>query len=107
MRSSLIVFSLLLSSAAFAADSNAPAGDTPSPEAKKEAAKPDPDVAAASVVEIAQPKKRSISMRGHSLGYTATPGTLTIRNDDGAPIASMFYTAYTAESRAPRPVTFL
>src|SRR4051794_19368592 len=108
MRLSLIALPLLLSSAAFAADPNAPAGDTPSSEAKAVAPKPDPDIAAASVVEDAQPKKRSIPLHGHSLGYVVTPGTLTIRNDEGAPVASMFYTAYTVESRGrPRPVTFL
>jgi len=108
MRLSLIALPLLMSTAAYAADPNTAAGDTPSPEAKAAAPKPDPDVAAATVAEDAQPKKRSIPLRGHSLAYTATPGTLTIRNDDGAPIASMFYTAYTVESRGrPRPVTFL
>src|SRR5436190_6537183 len=108
MRLFLIALPLLLSTAAYAADPNAAAGDTPSPEAKAAAPKPDPDVAAATVAEDAQPKKRSIPLHGHSLAYTATPGTLTIRNDDGAPIASMFYTAYTVESRGrPRPVTFL
>src|SRR5256885_15066771 len=106
MRLPLIAVVLLLSSAGYAAP-NTPAGDTPSPEAKKQAAKPDPDIAAATVAEDAQPKKRSIPFHGHSLAYTVTPGTLTIRNDDGAPIASMFYTAYTIESRAPRPVTFV
>ena len=109
MRSSVFALAILLSSAAFAADSPA-AGDMPAaPSAKTEAAKPDPDVAAASVVESAQPQKRSIPFHGGKLGYTVTPGTLTIRNDDGAPIASMFYTAYTipsANGRA-RPVTFL
>ena len=108
MRSPLILFSLLLSSAVYAADPPAPAGDTPTPEAKAEAPKPDPDVAKASVEEVAQPQKRSIVLRGGRLNYTVTPGTLTIRNDDGAPTASMFFTAYTVESRGtPRPVTFL
>ncbi len=39
-----------------------------------------------------------------------TPGTLVIRNDNGEPIATMFYTAYTidpAKGGAPRPLTFL
>jgi carboxypeptidase C (cathepsin A) len=108
MRSTLIALSLLLSSAAYAADTPAPAGDVPSKDAKAEAAKPDPDVAAASVAENEQPKRRSIPFHGHTLSYTVTPGTLTIRNDDGAPTASIFYTAYTIESRGrPRPVTFL
>jgi carboxypeptidase C (cathepsin A) len=108
MRSSLFALSLLLSSAAYAAEPKTPAGDTPSSEAKAEAAKPDPDVAKASVEEGAQPQRRSIPSHGHTLSYTVTPGTLTIRDDDGAPKASMFFTAYTMEARGrPRAVTFL
>jgi carboxypeptidase C (cathepsin A) len=61
----------------------------------------------ASVEEDAQPVRRSISLRGHGLSYTVTPGHLTIRNDKGEPIASMFYVAYTVASARPRPVTFL
>jgi carboxypeptidase C (cathepsin A) len=41
--------------------------------------------------------------------YTATAGTLTIRDDEGKPIASMFYVAYTADGvkdYAHRPLTF-
>jgi carboxypeptidase C (cathepsin A) len=108
MRAPPLLFSLLLSSAVYAAEPNTPAGDTPTPEAKAEAPKPDPDVAKASVEEDAQPKKRSIPLRGRTLSYTVIPGTITIRDDDGKPTASMFYTAYTVESRgAQRPVTFL
>lgn len=42
------------------------------------------------------------------IGYTATAGTLTIRDDEGQPTASVFYTAYTADGapRRTRPVTF-
>ena len=88
------------------------AGDTPNPSAPKAeaAAKLDPDVAAPAVKEDAQPRKRSIPFRGRTLAYTATPGTLTIRNEEGAPTASIFYTAYTidaARGSRPRPVTFL
>jgi carboxypeptidase C (cathepsin A) len=38
-----------------------------------------------------------------------TPGHLTIRNDKGEPLASMFYVAYTIPSAngRPRPVTFM
>ncbi|HET8611749.1 MAG TPA: peptidase S10, partial [Sphingomonas sp.] len=41
--------------------------------------------------------------------YTATAGTLTIRDEDAKPIASVFYVAYTADGvkdRRHRPVTF-
>ena len=48
MRSSLIALTLLLSTAAYAADEQ-PAGDVPTKEAKDEAKKPDPDTVKASV----------------------------------------------------------
>ncbi|MES2135744.1 MAG: peptidase S10 [Pseudomonadota bacterium] len=106
MRSSLLALSLLLSSAAFAADKT-PAGDVPPKDSKAEAPK-DQDTIKASVQEDAQPVKRAIPLRGHTLAYTVTPGHLTIRNDDGEPTASIFYVAYTAPSAGrPRPVTFL
>ena len=115
MRSSLLLLSLLLSSAAHGQQASSNAGDAPPPGAHSEAAKDkedkdkDSDTAKASPEETAQPVRRSISFRGRTLAYVATPGTLTIRNDDGEAVASMFYTAYTmpsANGRA-RPVTFL
>ena len=106
-RTSALAFALLLSSAPVVAQ-NAPAGDTPSKDAKADAAKPNPDQVKASVEEDAQPVRRSISMRGRTLAYTVTPGHLTIRNADGEPTVSMFYVAYTVSSSGrPRPVTFL
>ncbi|MDB5737063.1 MAG: peptidase [Sphingomonas bacterium] len=44
-----------------------------------------------------------------AIKYTATAGTLTIRDDDAKPIASVFYVAYTADGVKDykhRPVTF-
>ena len=70
----------------------------------------DPDIAAATIQETAGPRRRSIPFHGGTLAYTVTPGTLTIRNDEGEPIASMFYTAYTMDagkSGKPRPITFM
>jgi len=96
MRSTLIALSLLLSSAAYAADQ--PAGDVPSKDVKEEAKKTDTDTVKATVEEDAQPVRRSIPLRGRSLSYTVTPGHLTIRNDKGEPTASMFYVAYTVPS---------
>src|SRR5947209_16423630 len=105
MRSSLLAIALVLSAPAFAQDSSA--GDVPPKDAKAEP-KPDKDVVKASVEEDAQPVRRSISLHGRALAYTVTPGHLTIRNDKGEPIASMFYTAYTLPSAGrARPVTFL
>jgi carboxypeptidase C (cathepsin A) len=52
--------------------------------------------------------RHSASVSGRVLPYTATAGTLTIRDDAGKPKASIFYTAYTLDG-APighRPVMF-
>ena len=70
----------------------------------------DPEVAAATADETVTPRRRSIPFHGRTLAYTVTPGTLTIRNDEGEPIASMFYVAYAMEGAKggkPRPITFL
>jgi carboxypeptidase C (cathepsin A) len=109
MMRALIALSLLLSSAAYAADET-PAGDVPSKDVKsdKDKGKDDKDTAKASVEEDAQPVTRSIALHGRTLAYTVTPGHLTIRNDKGEPTASMFYVAYTVPSPGrARPVTFL
>jgi carboxypeptidase C (cathepsin A) len=105
-RISFFALALMLSAPALA--QSAPAGDAPSKDAKADAAKPNPDQVKASVVEDAQPVKRSIPLHGRTLAYTVTPGHLTIRDADGEPTASMFYVAYTIPSTGrPRPVTFL
>jgi len=94
MRSSLLALALALGAPAYAQD----AGDVPSKDVKADAAKPDKDVAKASIEEDEQSMRRSIPLRGKTLSYTVTPGHLTIRNDKGEPIASMFFTAYTVPS---------
>jgi carboxypeptidase C (cathepsin A) len=52
----------------------------------------------------------SATIDGHSIDYTATVGTLLIRDDKGEPSASVFYIAYTKDGvkdATKRPVTFL
>ena len=77
------------------------------------AAKTAEDIAAnwasAPVVEVAKSRKGQVSVGGRSIAYTETAGTLTLRDVNGKPIGSMFYTAYTAPSAGGkrRPVTFL
>ncbi|USI73785.1 S10 family peptidase [Sphingomonas morindae] len=47
--------------------------------------------------------------RGGRIAYAATAGTLTIRDDEAKPIASIFYVAYTADKPGDyrkRPITF-
>lgn len=50
-----------------------------------------------------------LHLAGNNTTYKATAGTLIIRNSDGVPEASLFYTAYTLTpaAGAERPVTFL
>jgi carboxypeptidase C (cathepsin A) len=62
-----------------------------------------------------QPQEQSvvthhhIVLGGETLNYTATAGTLIIKDDKGAPEANVFYVAYTKDGadHARRPVTFL
>ncbi len=87
------------------------------PEVKKpEAAEKGPakvseaDYAKAPVVEAAKTSRHTVTINGQTIPYTATAGTLTLRDDEGKPIASMFYVAYVADrakGEAERPVTFL
>jgi len=50
-----------------------------------------------------------ITLNGRTIHYTATAGTLLIRNDDDKPYGSIFYVAYTEDGADPktRPLTFL
>ena len=73
--------------------------------------------AAASAAEVhhAIPPERSVvtkhllTLNRQTLHYSATAGTLLIRNKKGEPYGSMFYVAYTVDGANPdtRPVTFL
>lgn len=51
----------------------------------------------------------SVTVGGHAIDYTATTGTLILRNDRGEPTGSMFYVAYVkngVREVGGRPVTF-
>lgn len=60
------------------------------------------------VDEATSVTRGAVTVRGQRIAYTATAGTLTIRDDDARPTASIFYTAYTRDGQrsADRPVTF-
>ncbi|TWB14168.1 carboxypeptidase C (cathepsin A) [Nitrospirillum amazonense] len=84
-------------------------GGEDGPKAGKIAEQIEAATARAPIVETAKSSAHSVTIRGKSIRYQATAGTLTIRDDNGKPTASVFYVAYTAEG-APatkRPVTFL
>ena len=53
--------------------------------------------------------KHSVKIDNKSVNYTATAGTLIIKNENGEPVAAIGYTAYTKDSEADmaaRPITF-
>lgn len=84
------------------------ADEAPAAVTDKDSGKEDAkDIVKATVEEQAQPKHGSVTISGHSVDYVATPGTLTVRNEKGEPVASMFYVAYTVPGEKKRPVTFL
>jgi carboxypeptidase C (cathepsin A) len=62
----------------------------------------------APVEEQTVSSRHSVSVDGRTLKYTATAGTLTIRNAEGKPTASIFYTADTLDGvpSSRRPVMF-
>jgi carboxypeptidase C (cathepsin A) len=88
----------------------AAAQDKPKSLRETMVAEADAATARAPVQEQAWVSKGSVGVAGKAIAYTATAGTLTIRDDNGRPTGSYFYTAYTADGgKRPenRPVTFL
>ncbi|WP_308517757.1 S10 family peptidase [Sphingomonas flavescens] len=100
---------LLFSTSCFAQTADKPKGsalDAAHNEVMIEQAKT--GYADAPVEERTVATRHSASVDGRTIPYTATAGTLTIRDAAGKPKASIFYTAYTAEGAATarRPVMF-
>jgi carboxypeptidase C (cathepsin A) len=92
----------------------AAAGAEPAPSAHAEEARDnkitDADIAVAPVHERHVTSRHTVTINGKVIGYEATAGTLTLRDDSGKPVASMFYTAYVADhgkGDPHRPITFL
>ncbi len=90
------------------------ADDTPAPDKTDASKKHAADDAAVPSTENATRTQHSVSIGGHTVRYTATAGTLIIRDDKGQPQASVFYVAYTVDGGGidgakaeKRPVTFL
>ncbi len=114
-RKMLLLASLLLSTPIAAQD--APSKemvDTPKPGSveEKHRERVAEEVADAWAVtpakETAVTTAHSVAVGGRALKYHATAGTVTIRDDDAKPTASVFYVAYTLDGADPakRPVTF-
>ena len=60
----------------------------------------DDDIATAPIREIKKTTHHSATISGRPFAYLATAGTLTIRDDDGKPVASQFYVVHGGERRA-------
>jgi carboxypeptidase C (cathepsin A) len=94
---------LAASIAAFGASQVAFAADDPKPDAKAKSDKPDlpPFPADASI-------HQTTIVAGKTLSYTATVGSLPVRDEDGKKIAEIVFTAYTLDGPHDyrRPVTF-
>ncbi len=107
---------LLLASALSLAPMSLAAQEKPAPRDKSlshaDAMKQEAEAgwASAPVTETETKHRDSVTINGRAYPYTASAGTLTIRDIEGKPTASMFYTAYTLDGVKPgtkRPVTFL
>ena len=78
-------------------------------EQAKEDKLSDDDVATAPIRETKVVTHHVATINGKTIPYSAIAGTVTIRDDDGKPTASMFYVAYVADHGAGeshRPLTF-
>lgn len=62
----------------------------------------------AHVKEVTSQTKHTVTIDGKKIEYEATAGTMALKDEDGKPQASIFYTAYTkpGEDAAERPVCF-
>jgi carboxypeptidase C (cathepsin A) len=99
-RSVLIAPLLLLLALPAAAQPAAPAAGAAVKEAKPEAKPPE---------EKSSVTHHTLTLDGKAYPYTATAGTLLVRDDEGTVKASIFYISYTLDGvkdPATRPVTF-
>jgi len=78
------------------------------PEAAREAAQQE-KAAAKPPEEKTSRTTHTVRIGGQEIKYTATAGILVMKKEDGVPLASIFYTAYTKDDVADlsqRPITF-
>ena len=102
----MILAALLLAAAPFQDKPDKSVTQTNAEKVKSEA---EAGYANAPVAEAATTHRDRVTVNGRALPYTATAGTLTLRDAEGKPTASMFYTGYTLDGVKPgtkRPITF-
>ena len=88
---------------------NPPAPPANSADTHKDADKDKDKDAPAIPAEKSVPTHHELAIGGKTLKYTATAGTLLIRDEEDKPYGSIFYVAYTLDGAEPgsRPVSFL
>ena len=78
--------------------------------APQQEGKPDPAAAkkAEGIKEESSVTQHTVRINGREIAYTATAGTLLLKEEDGKKKATVFYVAYTkdGEDASKRPVTF-
>jgi carboxypeptidase C (cathepsin A) len=82
-----------------------PAGSAPAPEMPQAGQR----FPAPPAVERLSKTQHTITIKGQSIPYTATAGTLVLKHEDEKPLASIFFVAYTRDDvpdKSKRPVTF-
>lgn len=76
--------------------------EEPKPAAASETSPPE-------IKETQSVTRHALTLGGQRIAYTATAGTIILRDEETKPLASMFYVAYTrdgVDDPATRPVTF-
>jgi carboxypeptidase C (cathepsin A) len=79
------------------------------PEEQQSAQDAKDEAKEAGIEELSSTTNHTVAIAGEKIAYTATAGTLVIRDDAGEPKASVFYVAYTRdgiEDVSERPITF-
>lgn len=103
-----LCLALCLSTSALAAPAPAPTKAETTPQAQQPSSEAETFHDAAALLPKDSVTHHSGTFGGQKMTYTATAGTLTLRDDAGKPTARMFYTAYTRDGADPahRPVVY-
>jgi len=116
MRTSVPAITLILLAAATAAQAQRPnrprpeqPGAAEQPAMARDTARPMPNEEGPPH-EVSSVTEHTIRIGGQTISYKATAATMLLRNDSGAPIGSLYYTAYTktgVSDLSQRPISFI
>src|SRR5262245_5932927 len=104
-----LLFALAVPAAlAQAPESAPPQPQAPTPVRERDRTQESRDAKPPEVRDQISTTQHSINVGGAAINYTARSGTLVMKDEEGKPRASFFFTAYTKDGADPakRPVTF-